>query len=236
MNRKANVLYPFFQLIPLAGRTELKQNKISIQALSIPPSYFTTMSKRTGKRKSRFRMTRSPKIGNSVTIERELIATISKGVADTGLYRSFTLNQFSDSDIISMFQEYRIKKLTLTWMLVNAPNNNADFPTLYTAPQHYFASGIPPASRDEVIQFRNTQHHQFGPANVVFKKTYIPFVALDAATTGKKFTKSPWLSTTTDVVSHYTSVEWISRYNSTSSPTHTLELVAHATIQARHTR
>jgi len=230
-------LYPFFQLIPLAGRTELKQNKFSLQALSIPPSYFTSMSKRTGKRKSRLRMTRLPKnSGNGVTIEREVIGIVGKVASDTGIYRTYALNQFPDSDIISMFQEYRIKKLTLTWMLVNAPNNNADFPTLYTAPQHYFASGIPPTSRDEVIQFRSVQHHQFGPANIVCKKTYIPYVPLDAATTGKKFTKSPWLSTTTDTVPHYTNVEWISRYNTTSSPTHTLELVAHATIQARYTR
>jgi hypothetical protein len=181
-------------------------------------------------------MTKSPKAGNSVIIERELIATISKSASDSGLYRSFTLSQFPDSDIISMFQEYRIKKITLTWMLVNAPNNNADFPTLYTAPQHYFASGLPPASRDEVIQFRGVHHVQYGPANITHKVIYVPFVALDAATTGKKFTQSPWLSTTTDSVPHYTSVEWISRYNSTSSPTHTLELVAHATIEARHTR
>jgi hypothetical protein len=174
--------------------------------------------------------------GNFITIERELIAPISKLAADSGLYRSFTLAQFPDSDIVSMFQEYKIKKIRLSWMLVNAPNNNADFPTLYTAPQHHFASGAPPSSRDEVIQYKGIKHVQFGPANVMYSHTYVPFVPLDASTTGKHFVPAPWLSTTTDTVPHYTSVEWISRYNSTSSPTHTLELIAHVVVEARGTR
>lgn len=178
-------------------------------------------------------LVKNPRDG--VVIERELIATITKVAADSGLYRSFGLNQFPDSDIVSMFQEYRIKSIKLTWMLVNAPNNNADFPTLYTAPQHYFA-GIPPTSRDEVVQFRGVKHVQFGPATVMHSEVYKPFVPIDANVSGKKFVASPWISTVTDNVPHYTSIEWISRYNSTSSPTHTLELVAHAVIEARHTR
>jgi len=194
------------------------------------------MTKSKPNKRLRVRRPRRLRQGNSIVIERELIAPISKLAADSGLYRSFTLAQFPDSDIVSMFQEYRIKRVKLSWMLVNAPNNNADFPTLYTAPQHYFASGVPPASRDEVIQFKGIKHVQFGPANVCHTEAYQPFVSMDAATTGRKFTPAPWLSTTSDTVPHYTSVEWISRYNSTSSPTHTLELVAHVVVEARGTR
>lgn len=194
------------------------------------------MAKRRAAKSNRGRVRKkTTNVSNHIVIEREFIATITKLASDSGLYRSFGLNQFPDSDVVSMFQEYRIKSIKLSWMLVNAPNNNADFPTLYTAPQHITA-GVPPTSRDEVVQYKGIKHIQYGPATVVHSETYTPYVPMDASTTGKKFLPSPWISTSTDTVPHYTSVEWISRYNSTSSPTHTLELVAHAVIEARGTR
>lgn len=183
----------------------------------------------------------SPKVSRNINgcqgiiVERQLIQNIPKVASDTGNFRSYNLSQFPDADIVSLFQEYRIKSVTLTWMLVNAPNNNASFPTLYVAPQHIF-TGSPPANRDEVIQYRGIQTYQYGPSRIVYKRKFIPFVPLDASTTGKKFVSSPWLSTTTDTVPHYTDVEWISRYNSTTDPTHTIELLAHAVIECRHTR
>lgn len=193
----------------------------------------TTKSKRTNAKRSR--VPRGVKSPERIVVERQIIQTVSKVASDSGNYRAYALSGFPDADIVSMFQEYRIRSIKLSWMLVNAPNNNASFPTLYVAPQHIF-TGSAPTSRDEVIQYRGIRNYQFGPANVTFTKSFTPYVPIDAATSGKKFTPSPWLSTTTDAIAHYTNVEWISRYNSTTDPTHTVELLAHAVIECRYTR
>jgi len=172
---------------------------------------------------------------SSIMVERKLFQAIVKTPADTGNYRAFALNGFPTSDITSMFQEYRIRSITLTYALVNAPNNNASFPSLFVAPQHIFSSTLP-TSRDEVIQYRGSQAYQFGPSRVMYTRKFTPYVSLDASTTGRKFVPSPWLSTSSDAVPHFTNVEWISRYNSTSDPTHSLELWAHAVVDCRYTR
>jgi hypothetical protein len=172
---------------------------------------------------------------NNIVVERKSFAAIVKSPSDSGNYRSFLLNSFPTSDVTSMFQEYRIRSLTLTYALVNAPNNNASFPSLFVAPQHIFAATLP-TSRDEVIQYRGSQAYQFGPSRVSYSKTYTPYVSMDANTTGRRFIPSPWLSTSSDAVPHYTNVEWISRYNSTSDPTHTIELWVHALVDCRYTR
>lgn len=188
-------------------------------------------------KRMRVKRSRVPRSINSssIVVERQLIQAVVKSASDSGNFRAYALSGFPDADIVSMFQEYRIRSIKLTWMLVNAPNNNSSFPTLYVAPQHIF-TGSSPTSRDEVIQYRGVKTHQFGPSNITYTHKYVPYVPLDASTSGKNFVPSPWLSTTTDAVPHYTDVEWISRYNSTSDPTHTIELLAHAIIDCRHTR
>jgi hypothetical protein len=175
-----------------------------------------------------------PYDGQTVVVERKYIGTITKAASDAGIYRTFALSAFPDADIVSMFSEYKIEMLTLSYMLVNAPNNNASFPTLYVAPQNI--SSTTPASRDEVVQYKGARVFQFGPATNMVTYSFKPEVAIDAATTGKRFVVSPWLSTATDAIPHYTNVEWISRYNSTSDPTHTIELCVSAVVSCRGTR
>ncbi len=178
---------------------------------------------------------RTPKSPDSIIVQRKWTVPIAKTASDSGLFRSFKLSDFPNTDIASLFSEYKITKLKIQYLLVNAPNNNATFPTLYIAPQHY-ATGTVPSSRDEVIQFRNSTLYQFGPSKVISAYNFKPMVPLDANVTGKRFVRSPWLSTTDFTVPHFTNVEWISRYNSTSDPTHTLELVVSATVLCRGTR
>jgi hypothetical protein len=177
-------------------------------------------------------------MSNSIVFTRKFISTRGKTAADTGTYLGFNLSQFVNSDIISTFTDYRIKSLTLSWVLVNAPNNNANFPTLYVAPQH-IAIGTAPTSRDEVIQYKDVVHYQFGPANLEFTRKYAPFVPTlnnTTAAAGRQFVRSPWISTVTDLVPHYVAVDWLSRYNSAPDSSHTIELVVSAVIECRGTR
>lgn len=186
------------------------------------------------KREGGARLADSPSMRH-IVVERQIIQTVAKAASDSGNYRAYALSGFPDADIVSMFQEYRIKRIKLSWVLVNAPNNNASFPTVYVAPQHIFTGSVP-TSRDEVIQYRGIDNYQFGPCNLTYSRSFVPHVAIDASTSGRKFEPSPWLSTVTDTVPHYTNVEWISRYNTTTDPTHTVELIAHAIIECRGTR
>ncbi len=176
------------------------------------------------------------KQNNSIVLTRKFITTRGKLAADTGTYLGFSLSQFVDSDIQSVFTDYRIKSIKLSWLLVNAPNNNANFPTLYVAPQHISLSPTAPTNRDEVIQYKNVKHYQYGPSNVMFEHTYVPYVPIDANTSGRKFERSPWLSTLSNIVPHYVAVDWLSRYNSATDSSHTIELIVSAVIECRGTR
>jgi hypothetical protein len=185
----------------------------------------------------KMRSKRSAKSANSIVFTRKFITTRAKTAADTGTYLSFNLSQFVNSDIISTFTEFRIKSLKLSWVLVNAPNNNANFPTLYVAPQHIALGN--PTSRDEVIQYKDVKHYQFGPANLEFSQVYAPWVPVlnnTTAAAGRQFQRSPWISTVTDLVPHYVAVDWLSRYNSAPDSSHTIELVVSAVIECRGTR
>lgn len=173
---------------------------------------------------------------NSIVFTRKFIATRAKTAADTGSYLGFSASQFLDSDIQSTFTDYRIKSIRLSWVLVNAPNNNANFPTLYCAPQHIALSPTAPTNRDEVIQYKDVKHHQFGPSNLQYEKTFVPWVPLDANAVGRRFVRSPWLSTQSNIVPHYVAVDWLSRYNSAADSSHTIELIVSAVIECRGTR
>lgn len=178
------------------------------------------------------------KLSNSIVFTRKFITTRAKTAADTGTYLGFNLSQFVNSDIISTFSEFRIKSLRLSWVLVNAPNNNANFPTLYVAPQH-ISVGIVPTSRDEVIQYKNVKHYQFGPANLEYSQSFSPWVPVlnnTSVAAGRQFQRSPWISTVTDLVPHYVAVDWLSRYNSAPDSSHTIELIVSAVIECRGTR
>jgi hypothetical protein len=204
------------------------------QEAIIPPCHMASNRQRAGPRRFRTRRAKVPR--NIIKFQREFIVTRGKTASDTGTYLGFSLSQFNDSDIVSLFTEYRITSLELMWVLVNAPNNNANFPTLYVAPQHISISPTAPSTRDEVIQYQGIRTHQFGPSNLVYRQTYTPWVPIDVNTVGRKFEKSPWLSVLSDTMPHYVAVDWLSRYNSAPDSSHTIELVIRAQIECRGVR
>jgi len=168
-------------------------------------------------------------------IQRVWNGVITKSATDAGSYRSVALGVFPYSDLASLYTEYRITNLEFHYLLVNAPNNNASFPTLYTAPNMFLSAGGA-ANRDEVTQYQGVKVYQYGPSSVHAIFNYTPIVQLITAGVGTSNVRSPWLNTASSNVPHLTNVEWIDRYNSTSDPTHTLQLTIKATIECRGTR
>lgn len=189
-------------------------------------------SRKTSRRKARV-----PKsLGAPCTkLTRVVTANLIKLATDSGTYRSVTLSSVPSSDITSLFQKYRILRVTNVYSLVNAPNNNADFPTLYIAPQEY-SNLTNVGSRDEVLQFRGFKQFQFGPATMTFRHSFVPKVFANTDGPAKMVTTSPWLSTATPAAPHMTCIEWLDRYNSTSSPTHTIQLTQILEVEATGTR
>jgi len=171
-------------------------------------------------------------------VKRTVVAAIPKLASDTGNFRNVKLADFVGSaDFTSLFTEYRITSVTYKYTLVNAPNNNAAFPTLYVAPQKFAYTGAP-TSRDEVLQFQGVQAIQFGPAKIAHTITVSPGTFLDASglVGGGNIKRSPWLSTVNNGNQHFTIVDWISRYDSTTNPTHTVELQISAKFELKGTR
>lgn len=170
------------------------------------------------------------------TVTRIWTGNVPKAAADTGTFRSFNLNTFPTSDIVSLFQDYRFKSIKVQYLLTNAPNNNADFPAIITAPAHFNVGGVTPGSRDEVLQFRGVQVYQMGPSRVQMTRSFKPFMQMLSSGSGVVQVPPQWLNTQTGSVPHLTHVEWTDRYNSTSSPTHNVQIVVTATIECRGTR
>jgi hypothetical protein len=186
----------------------------------------------------RMRRRRKTPTDSIQSVERAIVLTRTKLAGDSGLYQSVRLVDFpSASEFTSLFQYYRIRRVQFIYTLVNAPNNNATFPTLYVAPQAFQTSGVP-GSRDEVMQFQGLKIHQFGPSNLTKTVTCVPLVTRDMSNqiSGGELVKSPWLSTANSANQHLSFVDWISRYNSTGDSSHTLEVQFRIWIDLKRTR
>ncbi len=190
-----------------------------------------------GNKRAITRVPRSISDTNAIhTVTRMWTGNVPKAASDTGTFRSFNLNTFPTSDIVSLFQDYRFKSIKVEYLLTNAPNNNADFPAIITAPTHYNVGGVTPGNRDEVLQYRGTKIYQMGPSRVQYERKFVPYIQVLTSGSGIIQSGSQWLTTQTGSVPHLTHVEWIDRYNSTSSPTHTVQIVVTAVIECRGTR
>lgn len=173
-----------------------------------------------------------------VGVERRLVNTITKIATDTGAYNSYRLVDYpSQSEFGSLFNQYKITKVEVKFILVGAPNNNAMFPTLYIAPQDYQTTGVP-SSRDEVLQFQGAKTHQFGPSNLVFTMSRVPTITRDIGNqvSGGEIAPAQWLNAINTSNQHLGFVWWLSRYNSVSDNTHTLDIEYSITISAKRTR
>lgn len=190
---------------------------------------------RTRKIKRRRQSTVPRPMPNSVSvIQRRVVSDIVKGSGsvDSGLYRNVTLASFPTSDISSLFTDYKFVSIEVTYQLYTQPNNNANFPTLFVAPQHLINTLTPPANRDEVLQFRDVKTHQFGPSALSVKHRYKPFIK----TGDGLIYRAPWISVANTTVAHMFNVEFLSKYNLATDNSHTIQLNVLATILCRRTR
>jgi hypothetical protein len=179
-----------------------------------------------------------PSTSTTITLRRGGFFSPAKIAGDTGAYRSFKLSDFTaGSDIVSAFKYYRVVQVSYKYILVNAPNNNATFPTLLVANQDFAYSGAP-GSLDEVLQFTGCESHQFGPSNITKVVTRKPTMSLDvgASAGAGNIVPAGWISTANNAVPHFGVVDWIRRYNTTTDPTHTLDLLVDIEVECKGSR
>lgn len=187
------------------------------------------------------RRKRSVDRGIILTIPRTTITSVAKAAttAGTGLFLTHSLNNFPGvGDITSLFQEFKIQSIRLTFRLVNAPNNNAAFPTLYIAPQRFsfVQPSTVPTSAADVWQFKGMKTYQFGPTNLSFSQTYMPHYSLNVnnqALAQGEVRKASWLAAGANSVNHASAVYWIDRYDTPTNNSHTIELETVMVLKCR---
>lgn len=197
------------------------------------------MATTTGKKNVQRRRGKiNPAKDTCLSVSRALITTIPKIAADSGNYRRVILADFvGNTDILNLYEHYRITKVQYRYFLVNAPNNNATFPTLIVAPQSFQYTGTP-SSLDEVLQYQRFKLFQFGPNNLSYTITVKPKVSYDLGNSvGVGHIGEPgWIGTANNSVQHFTVVDWLRRYNSTSDSTHTIDLEVRIWVDCKNTR
>jgi len=173
-----------------------------------------------------------------MTFRRVDTITLPKSASDSGNALWTTLSSFTSSDIVSLFSFYKVTNIKCVFRLVNAPNNNATFPTLWIAPRQF--STAPPSSLDEVQQYNGVKSHQFCPANLKFEANYKPSMQLSTRTAtgvGNGSTvPCDWISTDLDTVALFFAVFWIQRYNTAPDSSHTLEIDYTLTVAVKQPR
>lgn len=176
--------------------------------------------------------------GNVTQFTRKTTFTIAKAAADSGRVVVMTLADFASADMVALFGLYKIKSFKVTWRLVNAPNNNATFPTLHVAPQTY--SIVAPTALSDVQNLTKCSTFQFGPTAISYTRHFTPGIIMDAAGTGtgqvNLASDANWLTVFNTTVNHIACSYWVSRYNSTTDPTHTLEYDVEAVLALKSTR
>jgi hypothetical protein len=176
--------------------------------------------------------------GNVTQFTRKVTFNIAKAAADSGRVIVMTLADFASADMVALFGLYKIKSFKVTWRLVNAPNNNATFPTLHVAPQTY-SIGLP-ATITDVQNLTKCTTFQFGPTAISYTRHFSPGIIMDAAGTGtgqvNLSSAEHWLTVFNTAVSHIGCSYWVSRYNTTTDATHTLEYDVEAVLALKATR
>lgn len=201
----------------------------------------TNSKKKLGSRKRVKSMAAGPGktlAGPIITFKRGDTIVLPKVAGDAGNALWSTLSSFTSSDIVSLFSFYKVTNVKLTWRLVNAPNNNATFPTLWIAPRQY--STTAPASLDEVQQYNGVTSYQFGPNRVSYTRNFKPSLQASTRTStgvGNGLTMPfDWVSTDLDTAAFFFAVFWVQRYNSAPDSSHTLEIDYVLTVEAKQPR
>jgi len=171
---------------------------------------------------------------NTLRIRREVTLSVTKAASDAGRSRVLSFASLPGvSDMTSLFQEYRILKVHAQWILVNGLNANNEFPTLVIAPQHYSQVAVP--VRDEVAQYNGVQTFQFAPSKNVYKRSFDVYAPVLGVSSSQNYLKSPWWRVDDSPI-HVWGIEFIARYNTVSTPNHTLELILDVDVELRATR
>lgn len=176
--------------------------------------------------------------GTEITIHRRNTFALSKTATDSGRLLATTLNDYSAAELRSVFQLYKIESVRVTMTLINAPNNNANFPTLHVAPQNF--SFIVPPSLSEMLQYDKLTIYQFGPSKVQYSRKFTPALLMDAsasAGTGQVIMpgSNPFVSTENVNTNYILGSFWLARY-SNADVTHTIEVTLDATIKLKGIR
>lgn len=200
------------------------------------------MTKSSRKNRSRRRRAVIPRkvmdlAGPTVSFHRKDTITLPKTAGDSGNALWTTLSSFTSSDIVSLFSFYKVTQVKLTFRLVNAPNNNANFPTLWVAPRQF--SILAPTSLDEVQQYNGVRSYQFGPSKNSFSMVFKPAIQLVTRTSGVAAPGATmpmdWIATDNDTAAFIFAVYWLQRYSTTDS-THTIELDYDLSVVAKQPR
>lgn len=196
-------------------------------------------TRRSRKGAKRVKIPHSPTLpGAELTVRRRNTFALAKTATDSGRLISCTLNDFGGVEIQNVFHLYKISKLNITWTLVNAPNNNATFPTLHVAPQNF--TFITPATLSDMAQYDKVRIFQFGPSKVQYKESFTPSILVDTsatAGTGQMVLpgQTPFVSCNNVNVSYIAANYWLQRYNATDA-THTIEVTVEAVITLKGSR
>jgi hypothetical protein len=172
------------------------------------------------------------------TSRRVLLGQIAKVPGDSGNGRNFQISYLPNfGEFTSLFNEYRIRKIVLTYELPTSILSTA-YPRISFCFDPNDASA--PLSENDVLQFPHSEVFQFNQYKTTFKTTFVPHVALasyqgafSGYTTGSN---DLWLNCDNSTIQYYGSKEWIANYNSTSTPGTNLVLYADFHMEFRRPR
>lgn len=168
--------------------------------------------------------------------KRMLTFAINKGATDAGTTRNVILSSIPGvSDFTSLFQHYRIVSVDCHWILVNGLNANNVFPTITVAPQHH-TSLVTPITREVVSQYHGVSVFQMAPSKNTYKRSFPTYGPLLSVSSGQQFVKAPWYRCEDSGIPYTYAVEFLTRYNNTDTPNHTLELTVIAHLEFKGTK
>lgn len=168
--------------------------------------------------------------------KRMLTFAITRLASDSGTTRTVTLATLPGvSDFTSLFQHYRIVSVDCHWLLVNGLNANNVFPTVTVAPQHHNAL-ISPITRDVVSQYHGVSVFQMAPSKNSYKRSFAAYGPLLTVSSGQQYEKAPWYRCEDSSIPYVYAVDFITRYNNTDTPNHTLELTVIAHLEFKGTK
>lgn len=164
--------------------------------------------------------------------------TIAQGALDTGFgYAVLLQNLPNYTEFTALFNQYRIMQVDVEYVLQTQLISGA-FPRLSYCVD--YNDNTNPTSEDQILQYENASVCNFSQMKTVFKRSYVPRIALPAYQGAfTAYTTSPpgtWVDCDNPGVLHYGWKHWLSNYNSTSTPTVQVKLYFRLHFECRGER